>query len=145
MKLKKFVVSNQYAIAVFISVVAATIINLIFQQENKHVRKNGRVFELDLLQDRTNQELSFQSYHGILVKGGKDLMTSKNFRHLITVTSKEIKLEGVTLKNEDDVIALMGDLNAAKSTMLEMRRTEQKLQHLKDSFNGKSAPVSDNV
>ena len=30
MKLKKFVVSNQYAIAVFISVVAATIINLIF-------------------------------------------------------------------------------------------------------------------
>jgi len=72
-------------------------------------------------------------------------MTSKNFRHLITVTSKEIKLEGVTLKNEDDVIALMGDLNAAKSTMLEMRRTEQKLQHLKDSFNGKSSPVSDNV
>jgi hypothetical protein len=39
----------------------------------------------------------------------------------------------------------MGDLNAAKSTMMEMRRTEQKLQHLKDSFNGKSTSISDNA
>ena len=30
MKFKKFVVSNQYAIAVFISVVASAVINLVF-------------------------------------------------------------------------------------------------------------------
>jgi len=63
---------------------------------------------------------------------------NKNFRHLFAVTSKEVKLEGVTLKSEDDIISFMSDLNAAKSTMLEMRRVEEKLQQLRDSFNGKA-------
>jgi len=62
---------------------------------------------------------------------------SKNFRNLFTVTSKEVRLEGVTLKSEEDIISLMSDLNAAKSTMLEMRRVEEKLDKLRESFNGK--------
>ena len=63
---------------------------------------------------------------------------NKNFRHLISVTSKEVAVVGVTFKSEDDIISFMSDLNAAKSTMLEMRRVEEKLNQLRESFNGKS-------
>mgnify|MGYP000849921852 CR=1 FL=1 len=62
---------------------------------------------------------------------------SKNYRHLISVTSKEVKIDGLTLKSEEQISILMADLDAAKNTMREMRKVEEKLQQLKDSFNGK--------
>ncbi len=70
-------------------------------------------------------------------------MTQKNFRHMISVSSKEIKVQPVTLKDGDDVISFMADLNAAKNTMYEMAKTEEKLKQLSESFNGKSNPLPD--
>jgi hypothetical protein len=56
---------------------------------------------------------------------------------MFTVTSKEIKIQPVTLKSEDDIISFMADVNAAKATKYEMARAEEKLKQLKESFNGK--------
>lgn len=69
---------------------------------------------------------------------------NKNYRHLISVTSKEVKVEGMSLKSEEEIGILMADLDAAKNTMREMRRVEEKLKQLQDSFNGKVDPATHN-
>ena len=58
------------------------------------------------------------------------------FRSKINVTSSGVVVQPVVLNTEDDVNNFMATLNSAKMTMYQIRRSEEKLKQLTNTFGG---------
>ncbi len=58
------------------------------------------------------------------------------FRSKISVSATGVVVQPVVLTTEDDVNNFMAAVNAAKTTMYQIKRTEEKLKQLNNTFGG---------